>query len=303
MVVWTDIVESIHKNPFALHSVDTLQYRDTKVDKFPIVLSNLLQKEPSVLLQKEGPVLENPIMISAEPIQEIKQDRFLKPAGKEIDPLVIDLSDTVELYDGSSKQVKKQFECSEALRMEAMLSEIYKSQSGRSRGWTKVGLEALLQPRCASGGDIYELSRSNTAFTWQLVASDKLYSAFLDFLCVSKQIRIAVWFQEEKQVIVFPAADYIGNDKKERSIPLYSITNKGILLKGIRNCDTLIQYCISNNWVMMSPLSIFHSLSLLTLTELASFGEKLGFDNANGTKKERIAKLVSHKLRQRLQNT
>lgn len=317
MVVWTEIQECIRNNPYALHNVELLQCIDPRssIDVFPIFVSpkivpKIVQNEVSFVPKEDIQHIPESVQSSSlfptelspviDPVRSVEKSVILKTYGKEIDPLVIDLAETIELYEGSSYQSRKQIECEEALRIEAKLNEMYKTQSGRSRGWTKAGLEALLQPRCASGGDIRELSKCNSALAWQLVGIDKVYSSFLDFLCVTKQIRIAVWFQEEKQVIVFPAGDYVGPEKKERAIPLYNVSSKGLIIKDIHTCKQLIDFCVSNNWTMMSPLSVFHSLSLLTLQELESVGEKLGIANMNGSKKERVAKLVSHKLRQRL---
>jgi hypothetical protein len=220
------------------------------------------------------------------------------PKSLGLDPLTIDMNDTVALYDSSSRNGKKQLECEEAIRLEGLLNELYTSQSGRSRGWTKTGLTALLQPRCASGGDIKELEKSKKAFLWALVVDDKVYSSFLDYICVAKQIRVAVWFEEDKYVVLFPAADR--TTCPADTIPLYNITSKGLPHRRVNTCEDLLSYCDTNNLVLMPPHSIFHSLSTLTLSELESVGTKMGCIGVTGTKKERVAKLANWKLRQRL---
>jgi hypothetical protein len=208
------------------------------------------------------------------------------------------MNDAVALYDSSSRNGKKQLECEEAIRLEGLLNELYTSQSGRSRGWTKSTLTTLLQPRCASGGDIKELERSKNAFLWALVVEDKVYSSFLDYVCVAKQIRVAVWFEEDKYVVLFPAADR--TTCPADTIPLYNITSKGIPHTRVKTCEDLLSYCDTNNLVLMPPHSIFHTLSTLTLAELESVGTKMGCIGVTGTKKERVAKLANWKLRQRL---
>ena len=285
MVSWENIFSAISANKNnSFYIRDIVSASVVPVDRFPIQQENCIQTH-------ETKANIQPANISMKPPEMIKR------STREIDPLVIDLADTVELYDSASWQMKKQMECAEALRIEGLLHEIYKSQSGRSRGWTKVGLEALLQPRCASGGDIKELEKSKKAFPWPLVGDDKVYSAFLDFLCLAKQIKIAVWFEEEKHVILYPAADMI----PEKPTKLYNITNKGLVLNnGIHSGADLLQYCETKQWVLMPPNSVFHTLSTLSLTEMDSIAKKCGI-TVDGSKKERVAKLAVFKLRSRLQ--
>ena len=251
------------------------------IQRFPI-----LHNQSKTIVKEDKPIV-------SEPIKK-------KKVMREIDPLVIDLADTVELYDSAPLTMRKQMECEEAKRIESLVAEYYKSQSGRSRGWTKIGLEALIQPRCASGGDIKELDKSKKAFAWPLVADDKVYSSLLDLMCLAKKIRVAVWFEEDKHVVLFPAADMIPAEEKEPV--LYSITSNGqILTNGLRTGQELIQYCDDKQWILMPPHSIFHTLSTLTMTELESVSKKVGIPVIEGGKKERVAKLASFKLRMRLQ--
>ena len=50
----------------------------------------------------------------------------------------------------------------------------------------------------------------------------------------------------------------------------------------------------------MPPYSVGHSLAGLNLEELESVGKKLGMAEVSGTKAERVAKIASYKLQQRL---
>ena len=290
MVSWIDIKNAISKNE---HSIQLkplhINYSST-VDKFSISSKSV---KPVQTIQTV------PVIEVVAPTPKVVAKPLAIKNGREIDPISIDLFDTIHLYDNSSYSAKKQFECEEAQRIESLIGELYKSQNGRSRGWTKSGLESLIRPRCASGGDIKELDKSKMAFTWQLVDSDKLYSAFLDYICISKNIRIAVWFEEEKHIIMFPAADKLG--VASSSLPLYNVSSKGVVQNAIRDCKQLIQYCDANNVILMPPNSVFHSLSGLTLSELESVGKKLGLSEISGSKKERVAKIVNMKLRQRLE--
>ena len=296
MVSWENIANACQTNPYHSICVDSIPIPSPNtIDRYPLLTQtnpqNVVQMQPT-----QKPRIETPV-------QNLIQKGILKGIDRrEIDPILLNMHDTIELYDSSSYAARKQLECEEAIRIEGLLKDLYKSESGRSRGWTKVGLESLIQARCASGGDIKELSKSKKAFPWPLVADDKLYSAFLDFLCLAKNIRCAVWFEDEKHVVVYPAADRIGVDAASKlKFPLYNVSSKGIALSvKIQKCDQLVQYCDANQWILMPPASIFHTLSTLTLSEMDSVGEKIGCTDLQGSKKERIAKLASYKLRQRL---
>ena len=106
------------------------------------------------------------------------------------DPLRIAMELRDPLYGMANAAHRKAMECEEARRLEGLLSALYKSEGGRTRGWTLSGLEPMLKPRCASGANLKELQRAKAAFDWTL--EDKVSVAFLDFLCVAQQIRIAL---------------------------------------------------------------------------------------------------------------
>lgn len=218
-----------------------------------------------------------------------------------LDPIVLGLDKTDILYNDVPKTLKKQKEIEEALRIEEQIGTIYKSQGGRSRGWTKALLETIIKPRCASGGDLYELKSSKSIFLWQMAYSDKATSAVLDFLCVAKHIRVAIWDEETRHIAIFPAADYVGEDMPA-TIPLYNMSNTGQVLKsGFNTGSALVKFAQEDGWTLLPPHSVIHSLEKLTLAELASVGEKLGMGVVVGSKVERIAAIASFKLKSRLQ--
>jgi hypothetical protein len=186
-------------------------------------------------------------------------------------------------------------EITEAQRLEALMNEVYSKESGRSRGWTKTGLEQMLKARCASGGNIKELERARVSFPWKLIRDDKLASAFLDFVCVCKQIRVAVWDTEAKIVALYPAADPVS--KPAATYSVYHVNFNGELMFG---SSDLIKLCDSNKFVLMPPLSVLKSLSGLTLDELANVASQLGMSAVEGNKAERVAAIASFKVRSRI---
>jgi hypothetical protein len=251
-----------------------------------------------------APVPAAPVTAAPAPVPataDHAQPRLSEPRTSRtiIDPLVLGIEENDPLYKDAPKHSKHQMETEAALYLEKILPDLYKSQGGRARGWTKSGLETMIKPRCASGGNTKELDRVKAAFIWQLATSDKATSAFLDFLCVAKQIRVAIWYTEEKRIVLYPAADYVGIEPNSK-YPLYHVTCKGELRHGLNSYKDLIQFCDRDGWILLPPLSIQHTLSGLTLAELESVGKKLGMATVEGSKTERVAAVAVYKLRQRL---
>ncbi len=323
MILWAELSNAIRMNVDRAKTVSELTVVDQgSVEKYPCedsVLQTIpppnplpaavtLPAPPSVVVNEviSVPAPPPPIRLSvADQHQNVDEPKAPKATREpvslkhEVDPIAIGVELSDVLYTDSSVQTKHRMECEEAQRIEGLLSELYKSQGGRSRGWTKGGLEEWIKPRCASGGNIRELDRAKSAFTWQLACDDKAMSAFLDFLCVAKKIRVAIWFSEEKRVIVYPAADYAAAEPIA-SYPLYHVDSKGHLRRGMASPSDLVQFCEDNHYALLPATTVMSSLSKLTLDELASVAEKLGMTECDGKKNERVAKIASYKLRQRL---
>lgn len=287
MVSWSDLSAAIQKNAQAGFCIAPITPRSDKHD-IPMITKSVPTVPTTVVI----PIAE-PVPSPATPvITTWKLPRVTKTI---LDPIVIGIELQELLYMSAPRLTKHQFEVDEARRIEGLLSETYTHENGRSRGWTKTGLEHMIKPRCASGGDTKELERARVSFPWKCIRDDKLASAFLDFICVCKQIRVAVWDIESKIVALYPAADPL--KKAKPAYPLYHISTNGELMIGSEN---LIQICDSNKFVLMPPLSVLKSLSGLTLDELGNIAKQVGIDDITGTKAERVAKIAAYKVRSRL---
>lgn len=317
---WETLSTLISRNGQKQFKVDVLEVKKAKeeVEFFPIKTS------ATPILPHEYPSSPTPIPPpppSPRPPSPIpppeKQEAVaaLEPHSAKyvVDPLVIGLEHVDPLYIGAPERTKRAIECECAQRLEAQLDALYKSEAGRSRGWTKVGLDGMIKPRCASGGDLRELDRAKKAFSWMAVGEDKAASAFLDFVCVAKGIRIAVWFSEAKKIIVFPAADASAavapRDDSEAAAAtkafdqIYHVDSTGHPRFGMRTPAALLEFCDTEKWTLLPPHSVIHSLNGLTLSELESVATQLGLAGGEAlprTKAERVTLLASHKLRLRL---
>ena len=289
---------------------DVLEVMDEEEDDV------LLQPIPTALMAEESMRTKVVVVSAPPPVLQTKVVKVSTPllppllpksAAYSIDPVVLGIETADPLYLGAPARTRHAIEIEEAQRLEARLDALYKSEAGRSRGWTKVGIEAMIKPRCASGGDLKEIDRAKKPFLWSLLESDKGLMAFLDFVCVAKRIRVAVWDMAAKKITVYPAADAstsiavaLEGEDDGGAPPLYSVDAAGHPLSPTSD---LLAHCDAHaGWTLLPPPSVLHSLSGLTLAELESVATKLGMDAAAlpKGKANQVQALAAHKLRRRL---
>lgn len=207
------------------------------------------------------------------------------------DPICIGICLRDPMYDIASQHVKQTIEVEESRILEQKIGELYKNESGRSRGWVKSALDTFFQPRSASGGSL----PAKQAFVWSSIFTDKSVSALLDFLCLAKGVQLAVWNQAEHCVGIWPAADSRDESSKKPILLHYSAEGAPMPHK---------TSVFETGWSLRAALSVEHSLEKLTLDELASVAQKIGM-NAEGLAKkkaDRVRQIASEQTRLRLQS-
>jgi hypothetical protein len=204
-----------------------------------------------------------------------------------MDPICIGIESRDAMYSMASSNVRQSIECEEARAIEGLLAELYKSESGRSRGWTKTKLEEFLVPRAAVGGRI----AAKQAFDWSKIWSEKTESAILDFLCLAKGIRVAVWNTVQNTVGVWPAADRTSSTKTPT---LYHVSLNGAPISNRSLNDVLAANVIA-------PLSVEHSLEKLSIGELDDLAGRLGMTTPLiGKKTDKVRAIATFRTKQRL---
>jgi hypothetical protein len=202
-----------------------------------------------------------------------------------VDPICLAIERTDSMYSIATHNVQQSLECEEARRLEARIGELYKEESGRSRGWVKTKLEAFFLPRAAVGSRV----NAKDAFAWEKIWTDKEASAILDFVCLAKGIRLAVW-KEDKVIGLWPAADSskvtVGKD-----IPLVHVGSVG---------NRNVAAAIREGWRLVAPISVEHGLEKLTLDELDGLAEKMGIAISSGKKGDKVRALASARMAMRI---
>lgn len=325
MVVWSSIQSAISKNTERTHALPEICLKSSgnAIDHYPLPAAAPVSAPVSVPAPLAAPAVPVPPAPIAVPVPPAPIAAPVLPApiaipvppapivapvlpapapppptkGRTIDPIVLGIEESNPLYMAAAHNTRRTMECEEAQAIEARLSELYKGQGGRSRGWVKTSLDTYMQPRAASGGDLVALDRAKKGFAWQLVRTDKVLSAFLDFLCVAKQIRVVVWFEDENCAVLYPAADATD---LHASPPLYHVNERGQLLHRMPTSKELLDYCKEHRCTLYPPQSILNSFGHLTVPELDSVASRLGMPTQTGTKAERVAAIAIETLRQRL---
>ena len=248
------------------------------------ITSSVLAESPT-----PAPVAPPPMVIVPAPVAPPPMVAPSPPnKRKGMDPLRLAIEIRDPMYAIATQQVRQSIECEEARKIEAQIDELYKSESGRSRGWTKTALEAYLLPRAAAG---LAVSAKDT-FDWSLLAQDKKVAAVLDFICLAKNIRLAVWSETDKELTVWPAADR-SKSLDGNPIPLFHVTSDGIF-KGSGPLE------LPTDWSLRAPPSFEHSLEKLTIAELDNVAAGLGLTGLTGKKGERVRIIGAARVRQRL---
>lgn len=206
----------------------------------------------------------------------VKESRIL--TTRFMDPICLAIERTDPMYSIATRNVQQSLECEEARRLEARIGELYKEESGRSRGWVKTKLEAFFLPRAAVGSRV----QAKDAFAWDKIWTDKEASAILDFVCLAKGIRLAVW-KDETIVGLWPAADA---SKSNGQLPLIHVGSVGN--RDIRKAN------------LIAPMSVEHGLEKLSLDELDGLAEKMGITIPSGKKAEKVRALASARMNMRI---
>jgi hypothetical protein len=322
MVNFSTIYDTIQKNPYKNAKIEKILVSEPKY--IEEMKTKIIEKVSEKLIEKpiekpmekvvEKPmekVVEKPMeKVVEKPMEKVAEKPMEKVVEKEkpignlnkkfIDPIVLGIEEQDMLYMGAGSKTSLQMECEEAVRIEGLIESVYSSEGGRSRGWTKKMLEEFIKPRCAVGGNLFELSKMKKNFEWESVFSDKESSAILDFICLTKNIRVVVW-KDSEHFGLWPSADkqtvkkiptliHIALVKDEKSEKVYGCKTTG----GFSTIEKLFEYVGTSEkigWIV--ALACSNILSNKTVDELNEEGKKIGLDVSEFKKSQKIAMIAA----------
>lgn len=103
------------------------------------------------------------------------------------------------LYRTASVGVRRAMEAEEATALLNASETAWRDHNGRVRGWVRKHLEEDLRGRSGSADPAPDF--------WESVRTQRRTALLLDYVCVMRSLRIAIWWPEHKTVTVIPAAN------------------------------------------------------------------------------------------------
>lgn len=271
---------SLPSQPPSVQSTTVVNLQPTIEETLPVPTRALAARSDIIPIASDS---------AAETNVDARMTSRAHSSKKVIDPLCIGITQRDPMYAIATPAVKKSIEAEEARILEAKLSDLYKCEAGRSRGWVKTHIEAFLIPRAASGS---QFVGSNTGFEWSKIWTDKQTSAILDYICLAKNIRLAVWKDDVYEIGLWPAAD--SNQPQDTQPSLYHVTESGVF---IDRPDTIEGRCIR------APMAFEHALDKLTISELDNVGKGIGLMNLVGKKTDRVRVITTTRMTMRLRGS
>jgi hypothetical protein len=102
------------------------------------------------------------------------------------------------LYRTATPSVRRAMESEEATTLLNASEAAWKEKGGRVRGWVRKHLDEDLRQRSGGVDPVPD--------AWENVRTARRAAQLLDYVCVMRELRLALWWPEHKIVSVFPAA-------------------------------------------------------------------------------------------------
>ena len=112
-----------------------------------------------------------------------------------MDPISLVLWIRDPMYRIAAQNIRRSMEMEEASSLLHAYESAWILLNGKSRGWIRKHLEEDLRSR-ASGGD-------PPIDTWNSIQTSKRAALLMDYICISKDIRVALWWKDTVTVIPF----------------------------------------------------------------------------------------------------
>jgi hypothetical protein len=112
------------------------------------------------------------------------------------DPVSLSLWIRDPLYRIATPTIRRSMEMEEASHLLHTSEIAWKQHNGRVRGWIRKHLEEDLRLR-AGGGD-------PAPDAWEAIRTTKRATLLLDYVCILRGLRVALWWPDQKAVTVVP---------------------------------------------------------------------------------------------------
>ena len=100
------------------------------------------------------------------------------------------------LYRVAAPAIRRSMEMEEAATLLHASETAWAQYNGRARGWIRKHLEEDLRTRSGGGDPVVD--------AWEAIRTTKRAALLLDYVCVFRGLRVALWWPDQKSVTVVP---------------------------------------------------------------------------------------------------
>ena len=112
------------------------------------------------------------------------------------DPVSFSLWVREPMYRVAAHPIRRSMEMEEAAHLLHTSELAWKQHNGRARGWTRKHLEEDLRARAGGADPLPD--------AWEAIRTKKRSALLLDYICVVRKMRVALWWPDFKAVTVIP---------------------------------------------------------------------------------------------------
>jgi hypothetical protein len=167
------------------------------------------------------------------------------------------------MYRATTPAGRRTMEMEEAQSLLLTLDESWKAHNGRGRGWVRKHIEEDLRLR-AGGGD------PAPAF-WTDVCEKKRTALLMDYVCILRSLRVAVWWPAVKTVTVYPMLGGQGAVAQLNGDAGRMLIGPAGFTAPAAECAALLKRGIGIEWAPPASISATQTMSELA-TELSLYG-------------------------------
>jgi hypothetical protein len=167
------------------------------------------------------------------------------------------------LYRAATPSMRRTMETEEATALLNASESAWREHNGRVRGWVRKHLEEDLRGRSSSGEPAPDF--------WEAVRTQRRAALLLDYVCVMRSLRIAIWWPEQKTVTIVPAAG--GVDASVPIVQLNATSGRVLLGPGSTGfqvapmtwCSDVLTRASDIQWV---PPAVVPGISSMTVAQI-----------------------------------
>ncbi len=167
------------------------------------------------------------------------------------------------LYRATTASGRRTMEMEEAQALLLTLEASWKSHNGRARGWVRKHIEEDLRGRAGGGEPVADF--------WSTGREKKRAALLIDYVCIVRNLRVAVWWPASNSVTIFPMTGGQGDVWQLNGDSGRMLVSDRKFNVSAAAASTLLMSGVGISWVPPASVSSTQTMAELT-TALAQYG-------------------------------